>query len=118
MFELHRAFAQNKDLYKTFKEDQNRKEITLNLEESKNDNKMEKKNEEGTKTPSKCIDFCNIICSLAESECNTDNVDILIKIIDIIIIMGNFILRFLKFFIIFYYKFYSVYKISERGRIL
>ena len=79
----------DKDLYSKFKEEQNQIELNYNMDDGRNDGKADKKNDEGSKVPIKCVEFCNLLCNLADCEYKQENLDILVTLIQIMKIMGR-----------------------------
>lgn len=84
--------SSNRDLYTVFKDEQTLTEQNYNPDEGRNDGKNDKKNEDNTRIPIKCMEFCNILCSLTDCDYNIENLDILINLVKIMKIMG--ILKF------------------------
>lgn len=76
-------------MYSKFKEEQNLSDLNYNMDDGRNDVKTDKKNDESSKIPIKCDEFCKVLCALADFEYNDENLDILVNLVQIMKIMGK-----------------------------
>jgi len=92
---LWKEFEKNKNLYAQFREEQiefQQKELNFTPDDGRDDNsRFEKKNDESLKAPVKCVEFCKILCSLAEIYYKIENIDILVHLVKIMKILGRYI---------------------------